>query len=162
MLWQCSPTFVATLRQKMALILGSVSRTLECSEGPKSQNDKMRYTNIYVPCYFYLGVAAVACWNWKLGRFDFESQTDTRNGMDFEFLTDSFENHGYPHNISLFVEIWSNSLWLSKRNSMRWSRNFVFLEGPRCSLMPFLHYSYIEKIETRTVSKHELLALKPS
>ncbi len=32
--------------EKMALILGSVSRTLECSAGPKSRNDKMRYTNI--------------------------------------------------------------------------------------------------------------------
>ncbi len=32
--------------EKMALIFGSVSRTLECSAGPKSQNDKTRYTII--------------------------------------------------------------------------------------------------------------------
>jgi hypothetical protein len=29
----------------------------------------------------------------------------SRNGMNFEFLTDSFKRHGYPHNFSLFVEI---------------------------------------------------------
>ncbi len=39
-----------------------------------------------------------------------ESQTNPHNGMDFEILIDSFESHGYPHNFSLFVEIWSNKL----------------------------------------------------
>ncbi len=35
--------------RKMALILGSVSRTLEGSAGPKSQNGKMKYINIKIP-----------------------------------------------------------------------------------------------------------------
>ncbi len=82
----------------------------------------------------YLGVAAVACWNWKLGRFDLESQTDTRNGMDFEFLTDSFKRHGYPHNVSLFVEIWSDGLRLSMRQLMLCSRNFCRMWGATLQL----------------------------
>ncbi len=90
------------------------SRVLRVQFRPKSQNNKMRYTNIQVHVTFklYLGVAC-----WKLGRLDLESQTDTRNGMDFEFLTDSV-SRSYAHNFSLFVEIWNNSLWLSMRNLM--------------------------------------------
>ncbi len=109
----------------------------------------------------YLGVAAVACWNWKLGRFDLESQTDTRNGMDFEFLTDSFESHGYPHNISLFVEIWSNSLWLSLRNLMRWCRNICLSCQWGATLQHNAIYAPLRYWYSK-VSKHELLGLKPS
>jgi hypothetical protein len=98
-----------------------------------------------------------ACW--KLGRFDLESQTDTRNGKDFEFLTDSFESHGYPHKFSLFVEIWNKSLWLLMRDLMRWRRTFCLSWGATLQLNAILHYS---DIETLSVSKNELLGITPS
>ncbi len=78
----------------MALIRGCVSKTLEGSADPKSQNGKMKYTLVFKfhdIFEFYLGIAC-----WKPGRSDSESQTNPRNGMDFEILTDFFESHGYP------------------------------------------------------------------
>ncbi len=65
--------------------------------------------------------------------------------MDFEFLNDSFKRHGYPHNVSLFVGIRSNRLWLSMRT-------FGLLEGPRCSIMPFLQCSDIETQKSQSMS----------
>ncbi len=102
----------------MALILGSVSRTLEGSAGPKSQNDNCNEVYQYLSSMLSVNSTLVLHAE-SLGvfnRFDLESQTKPRNGMDFEILIDFFESHGYPHNFLLLVEIWSNSLWLSIRN----------------------------------------------
>ncbi len=139
--------------EKMALIFGSVSRT---SSALRVQRVRMiKWGILLFKFHFiyelYLGVAC-----WKLGRFDLESQTDTRNGMDFEFLTDFFESHDYPHNISLFVEIWSNSLWISMRNSMCCSRNFCRMWGATLQLNAI---SALHRYWNSKVSKHELHGL---
>ncbi len=90
------------------------------------------------------------------------SQTNPRNGTDFEILTDSFdygfESHSYPHIFLLFVAEATACNYQCGIGCVK-AGTFAVLEGPRCSLMPVLHNS---GIETQTVSKYKLLGLKPS
>ncbi len=83
-----------------------MSRKLEGSAGPKSQNGKMNL-NGYLNSMLSLNSTLVLhaeSWGVSISSPRLIHAL-SRNGMDYEILIDSFEIHGYPHNFSLFVEI---------------------------------------------------------